>query len=78
MLRLNKAADTIIGNSMNKGISGGERKRTALSMEMVTNPSILFLDEPVWLPAVQGVASPRGIDLRLGHVHRVQCVRNLA
>jgi ATP-binding cassette subfamily G (WHITE) protein 1 len=47
MLRLTKAANTIIGSTTNKGISGGERKRTALAMEMVTNPSILFLDEPV-------------------------------
>lgn len=43
-LRLTKAADTIIGNTQVKGISGGERKRTALAMEMVTNPDILFLD----------------------------------
>jgi ABC-type multidrug transport system ATPase subunit len=47
ILRLKKAANTIIGNTTVKGISGGERKRTALAMEMVTNPSILFLDEPV-------------------------------
>jgi ATP-binding cassette subfamily G (WHITE) protein 1 len=46
ILRLTKAANTIIGSTTIKGISGGERKRTALSMEMVTNPSILFLDEP--------------------------------
>lgn len=45
-LRLKKAENTIIGSTIVKGISGGERKRTALSMEMVTNPSILFLDEP--------------------------------
>ena len=34
MLRLNKAADTIIGNTTVKGVSGGERKRSALAMEM--------------------------------------------
>jgi len=28
------------------GISGGEKKRTAIGMELITNPSILFLDEP--------------------------------
>ncbi|KAJ3313222.1 ATP-binding cassette sub- G member 1 [Blyttiomyces sp. JEL0837] len=41
-----QAAGTIIGDSTNKGISGGERKRTAMAMEMITNPSVLFLDEP--------------------------------
>ncbi|RKP06073.1 P-loop containing nucleoside triphosphate hydrolase protein [Thamnocephalis sphaerospora] len=45
-LHLNKAADTIVGNERVKGISGGERKRTCIAMELVTSPAILFLDEP--------------------------------
>ena len=45
LLRLNKAADTIIGDTTMKGISGGERKRTALAMELVSDPQLLFLDE---------------------------------
>ena len=27
-------------------MSGGERKRTSIGMELVTDPNILFLDEP--------------------------------
>ena len=27
-------------------MSGGERKRTSIGMELVTDPTILFLDEP--------------------------------
>lgn len=46
ILHLEDAKDTIVGDPMKKGISGGERKRTAIGMEMVVNPGMLFLDEP--------------------------------
>jgi ABC-type multidrug transport system ATPase subunit len=29
-----------------KGISGGERRRLSFASEILTNPSILFCDEP--------------------------------
>ncbi|KAI9595733.1 P-loop containing nucleoside triphosphate hydrolase protein [Syncephalis fuscata] len=43
---LDDAADTLIGNWHNRGISGGEKKRTSIAAELVTNPSVIFLDEP--------------------------------
>nr|KAF6498719.1 hypothetical protein HJG59_000069 [Molossus molossus] len=45
-LGLAKVADSKIGTHFTRGVSGGERKRTSIGMELITNPSILFLDEP--------------------------------
>jgi ABC-type multidrug transport system ATPase subunit len=45
-LGLTKCADTIVGNSMVRGISGGERKRACIAVELMGDPKILFLDEP--------------------------------
>ncbi len=45
-LGLLSCADTRIGTLFLRGISGGERKRTCIGMELVLEPKILFLDEP--------------------------------
>jgi ABC-type multidrug transport system ATPase subunit len=45
-LGLLKCADTFVGGELLKGISGGERKRTSVGVELVTKPSCVFLDEP--------------------------------
>lgn len=47
-LNLEKCGDQLIGNPERnmKGISGGERRRLAFASEIITNPSILFCDEP--------------------------------
>ena len=45
-LGLTPARDTIIGNAKVRGVSGGERKRTSVGMEIIAGPSALFLDEP--------------------------------
>lgn len=44
-LGLKECADTRIGNSIRKGCSGGEKRRTSLGVQMLANPSVLFLDE---------------------------------
>lgn len=40
-----EVSNTKIGSIMHKTISGGERKRTAMGVELITEPLILFLDE---------------------------------
>ena len=43
---LKNAQNTVIGSVLQKTISGGERKRTAIGVELITNPSLILLDEP--------------------------------
>ena len=43
-LQLNDCRDTRIGNGTIDGMSGGERKRTAVGIELVIEPDLIFLD----------------------------------
>lgn len=45
-LNLHSCRDTRIGGFTLKSISGGERKRTSIGYELITDPKILLLDEP--------------------------------
>ncbi|MEW5296891.1 MAG: hypothetical protein WDW36_000138 [Sanguina aurantia] len=45
VLGLSKCRDTIIGGGGMRGVSGGERKRVSVGHELLTNPSVIFLDE---------------------------------
>ena len=45
-LGLKKASETYVGNSLIRGLSGGEKKRTSVGVELLINPSLIFLDEP--------------------------------
>jgi len=45
-LGIQACRNTRIGNVLDRGISGGERKRTSIAFELVSDPTVLFLDEP--------------------------------
>ncbi|KAH6820176.1 ABC-2 type transporter family protein [Perilla frutescens var. hirtella] len=45
-LGLIHVADAFIGDEENRGISGGERKRVSIGVDVIHDPPILLLDEP--------------------------------
>eukprot|EP00002_Diphylleia_rotans_P029205 TRINITY_DN5935_c0_g1_i2.p1 TRINITY_DN5935_c0_g1~~TRINITY_DN5935_c0_g1_i2.p1 ORF type:complete len:349 (+),score=53.74 TRINITY_DN5935_c0_g1_i2:107-1153(+) len=45
-LMLQGARDTPIGGAFFRGISGGEKRRVSIGIELITRPGLIFLDEP--------------------------------
>ncbi|XP_070697484.1 ATP-binding cassette sub-family G member 8-like [Pempheris klunzingeri] len=45
-LRLRQCAHTRVGNDFVRGVSGGERRRVSIAVQLLWNPGILILDEP--------------------------------
>ncbi|KAF9587031.1 hypothetical protein IFM89_039717 [Coptis chinensis] len=45
-LGLQSATHTYIGDEGTRGVSGGERRRVSIGIDIIHKPSVLFLDEP--------------------------------
>lgn len=45
-LGLFEIKDILVGSPLNKKISGGQRKRLNIALELIREPAVLFLDEP--------------------------------
>lgn len=46
LLGLDECQDTPVGGAYVTGLSGGERKRTSIAFDLISNPRVLILDEP--------------------------------
>jgi ABC-type multidrug transport system ATPase subunit len=64
-MRLEKCADTRIGDQLCRGVSGGERKRYCIARELLFAPQVLMLDEPT-----------SGLDATMARI-LIDCLRDL-
>ncbi len=46
LMDLTECRQVVVGSPLVKGISGGQRKRLCVALELLARPAILFLDEP--------------------------------
>ncbi|CAE8641796.1 unnamed protein product [Polarella glacialis] len=83
---LTSVAESLVGDSDNRFISGGQRKRVNIAVELMARPKVLFLDEPTSgldarsattaLEALQNLASKQVTVITVIHQPRF-CIYNM-
>ena len=43
---LKELADTVVGGATGPGLSGGQKRRLVVALQLLKLPSVIFLDEP--------------------------------
>jgi ABC-type multidrug transport system ATPase subunit len=71
-LGLEKVAESRIGEVGASGISGGERRRVSIGMELVVGPKVLLLDEPT--SGLDAAAALKVVEILTGLVRRGECL----
>lgn len=64
VLGLSHRANTVVGDALLRGVSGGEKKRVTIGVEAVKDAAILLLDEPT-----TGLDSSASFDVLITFLH---------
>lgn len=71
-LGLADCADTAVGGTFVRGVSGGERKRVSIGHEMLLNPSVVVVDEPT--SGLDSTAAGRMVETLAGMARKGRAV----
>lgn len=66
-----------MGTQLIRGVSGGERKRTNIGMELIIDPPVLFLDEPTTGLDASTANSVLKLLKRFVHTHIYTCMKSV-